>query len=301
MRKRKLKIKNTVLFVLALLITVGGLVSYGVYRNVAKSISNMYEPLHRDSEQKKAAPHDPISILLLGIDERPGDNGRPDSMIVMTVNPETKKATMTSIPRDTRVFIRSKNTFSKMNSAYTYGGIEGTVQTVEQFLDIPINYYIKVNMDGFKDIVDAVGGVTVNNRIDFTLEGVHLSKGKLHLDGKTALTYARMRKDDPRGDFGRQQRQREIINQIIHEGAQLKSLTNYQEILTALEKNIKTNLTLDKMIDIQSSYKEAAKDIKQFEIEGEDKKIDGLWFHVVTDEKRKEISKKLRRQLNLKS
>lgn len=289
------------MFVLALLITVGGLVSYGVYRNVAKSISNMYEPLHRDSEQKKAAPHDPISILLLGIDERPGDNGRPDSMIVMTVNPETKKATMTSIPRDTRVFIRSKNTFSKMNSAYTYGGIEGTVQTVEQFLDIPINYYIKVNMDGFKDIVDAVGGVTVNNRIDFTLEGVHLSKGKLHLDGKTALTYARMRKDDPRGDFGRQQRQREIINQIIHEGAQLKSLTNYQEILTALEKNIKTNLTLDKMIDIQSSYKEAAKDIKQFEIEGEDKKIDGLWFHVVTDEKRKEISKKLRRQLNLKS
>lgn len=273
MRKRKLKIKNTVLFVLALLITVGGLVSYGVYRNVAKSISNMYEPLHRDSEQKKAAPHDPISILLLGIDERPGDNGRPDSMIVMTVNPETKKATMTSIPRDTRVFIRSKNTFSKMNSAYTYGGIEGTVQTVEQFLDIPINYYIKVNMDGFKDIVDAVGGVTVNNRIDFTLEGVHLSKGKLHLDGKTALTYARMRKDDPRGDFGRQQRQREIINQIIHEGAQLKSLTNYQEILTALEKNIKTNLTLDKMIDIQSSYKEAAKDINNSKLKVKIKKL----------------------------
>lgn len=302
MRKRKLKIKNIILLVLALLMTVGGLVSYGVYRNVAKSISNMYEPLKRDSEQQNAAAsHDPISILLLGIDERPGDKGRPDSMVVMTVNPETKKTTMTSIPRDTRVFIRSKNTFSKMNSAYTYGGIEGTVQTVEQFLNIPINYYIKVNMDGFKDIVDAVGGVTVNNRIDFTLEGVHLSKGKQHLNGKTALTYARMRKDDPRGDFGRQQRQREIINQIIHEGAQLKSLANYQEILTALEKNVKTNLTLDKMIDIQSSYKEAAKNIKQIEIEGEDKKMDGLWYHIVTDEKRKEISKKLRLQLNLKS
>lgn len=65
-----------------------------------------------------------------------------------------------------------------MNSAYTYGGIEGTVETVEQFLNIPINYYIKINMDGFKDIVDAIGGVTVDNRIDFTLEGVHLSKGK---------------------------------------------------------------------------------------------------------------------------
>ncbi|MDN5386058.1 LCP family protein [Bacillus sp. LB7] len=115
------------------------------------------------------------------------------------------------------------------------------------------------------------------------------------------MTYARMRKDDPRGDFGRQERQREIINEIIHEGAQLKSLTNYQEILTALEKNIKTNLTLDKMIDIQHSYKEAAKDIKQIEIEGEDKKVDGLWYHLVTDEKRKAISKKLRQQLDLKS
>ncbi len=222
-------------------------------------------------------------------------------MIVMTINPETKKTTMTSIPRDTRVFIKSKNKFSKMNSAYTYGGIEGTVETVEQFLNIPINYYIKINMDGFKDIVDAIGGITVDNRIDFTLEGVHLSKGKQHLNGKTALTYARMRKDDPRGDFGRQERQREIINEIIHEGAQLKSLTNYQGILTALEKNIKTNLTLDKMIDIQHSYKEAAKDIKQIEIEGEDKKVDGLWYHLVTDEKRKEISKKLRQQLDLKS
>ncbi|KAA6482446.1 LCP family glycopolymer transferase [Bacillus swezeyi] len=301
MRKRKLKKKNMMLFVLALLITAGSLVSYGIYRNVAQSINNMYEPLHRDSEQKETEPHDPISILLLGIDERPGDKGRPDSMIVMTVNPKTKKTTMTSIPRDTRVFIRSKNDFSKMNSAYTYGGIEGTVQTVEQFLNIPINYYIKINMDGFKDIVDAVGGVTVNNRIDFTLEGVHLSKGKQHLDGKAALTYARMRKDDPRGDFGRQERQREIINQIIHEGAQLKSLANYQGILTALEKNVKTNLTLDKMIDIQSSYKEAVKDIKQIEIEGENKKVDGLWYHLVTDEKRRELSKKLHRQLNLNS
>ncbi|MCY8755378.1 LCP family protein [Bacillus haynesii] len=301
MRKRKLKMKNLILFVLALVITIGSVVSYGIYRTVAKSINGMYEPLHRDAEQKVAAQHDPISILLLGIDERPGDKGRPDSMIVMTVNPETKKTTMTSIPRDTRVFIKSKNTFSKMNSAYTYGGIEGTVETVEQFLNFPINYYIKINMEGFKDIVDAIGGVTVDNQIDFTLEGVHLSKGKQHLDGKTALTYARMRKDDPRGDFGRQKRQREIINEVIHEGAQLKSLTNYQEILSALEKNIKTNLTLDNMIDIQNSYKEAANDIKQIEIEGEDKKVDGLWYHLVTDEKRKEISKKLRQQLDLKS
>ncbi|MFL6978350.1 LCP family protein [Bacillus inaquosorum] len=294
--------QSIILFILALLLTIGGLTCYSIYRNVAKSVNHMYEPLHRDSKQQDdGIGHDPISILLLGVDERPGDKGRTDSMIVLTVNPETKTSTMVSIPRDTRVFMQSKNTNIKINAAYTYEGIEGTVQTVEQFLNIPINYYIKVNMEGFKDIVDAIGGITVNNDFPFTLEGVHIPKGEQHIDGKIALKYARMRKEDPRGDFGRQQRQREIINEIIHEGAQLKSLANYQGILTALEENIQTNLTLDKMIDIQRSYKEAVNNIHQIEIKGDDKKIDHLWYHVVTDETRKDLSKKLRHQLNLES
>ncbi|MCY9111877.1 LCP family protein [Bacillus atrophaeus] len=294
--------QSIILFILALLLTIGGLTCYSIYRNVAKSVNHMYEPLDKDSKQQDASiGHDPISILLLGVDERPGDKGRPDSMIVLTVNPETKTSTMVSIPRDTRVFMRSKNTNIKINAAYTYEGIEGTVQTVEHFLNIPINYYIKVNMEGFKDIVDAIGGITVNNEFPFTLEGVHIPKGEQHLDGTVALTYARMRKEDPRGDFGRQQRQREIINEIIHEGAQLKSLKNYQGILTALEKNIQTNLTLDKMIDIQRSYKEAVNNIKQIEVKGDDEKIDNLWYHVVTNETRKDLSKTLRHQLNLKS
>lgn len=300
--RRKLKMQNIILFILALLLTIGGLSYYSIYRTVAKSVNHMYEPLHRDSKSQDAViGHDPISILLLGIDERPGDKGRTDSMIVLTINPETKKSTMVSIPRDTRVFMRSKNTNIKINAAYTYEGIEGTVQTVEQFLNIPINYYIKLNMEGFKDIVDAIGGITVNNDFPFTLEGVHIPKGEQHIDGKVALKYARMRKEDPRGDFGRQQRQREIINQIVHEGAQLKSLKNYQGILTSLEKNIQTNLTLDKMIDIQSSYKEAVNNIKQIEVKGDDKKIDNLWYYVVTNETRKDLSKTLRHQLNLES
>ncbi|WP_445430195.1 LCP family glycopolymer transferase [Bacillus atrophaeus] len=294
--------QNIILFILALLLTIGGLSYYSIYRTVAKSVNHMYEPLHRDSKSQDAViGHDPISILLLGVDERPGDKGRTDSMIVLTINPETKKSTMVSIPRDTRVFMRSKNTDIKINAAYTYEGIEGTVQTVEQFLNIPINYYIKLNMEGFKDIVDAIGGITVNNDFPFTLEGVHIPKGEQHIDGKVALKYARMRKEDPRGDFGRQQRQREIINQIVHEGAQLKSLKNYQGILTSLEKNIQTNLTLDKMIDIQSSYKEAVNNIKQIEVKGDDKKIDNLWYYVVKNETRKDLSKTLRHQLNLES
>lgn len=260
----------------------------------------MYKPLLNESNQKHTiSEQDPISILLLGVDERPGDIGRSDSMIVMTVNPETETSTMVSIPRDTRAFIASKNTYNKINAAYAYGGIEGTVQTVEQFLNIPIHYYIKMNMDGFKDIVNAVGGITVNNPFAFTLEGVHIAKGKQHVNGEVSLKYARMRKEDPRGDFGRQQRQREVIEQIIHEGSQLTSLANYQKILKALEKNVQTNLTMDQMIAIQHSYKSAAKHFKQMEIPGDGGMIGDIWYYRVSEETRATLSNELRQQLKL--
>ncbi|MGE6613654.1 LCP family protein [Peribacillus sp. NPDC076916] len=279
---------------------ISGLFGYSIYYAVAKSVYHMYKPLHSDTKKQPLFnSHNPISILLLGVDERPGDVGRSDSMIIMTVNPETETTTMVSIPRDTRAFIASKNTYNKINAAYAYGGIEGTAQTIEQFLNIPIHYYIKVNMDGFKDIVDAVGGVNVNSPFPFTLEGIHISKGKQHINGEVALKYVQMRKEDPRGDFGRQQRQREVIKQIIHEGSQLTSLANYQKILKALEKNVQTNLTMDQMIAIQRSYKSASKHIKQMEIPGDGGMVGDIWYHTVNDETRSTLSNKLRQQLNL--
>ena len=90
-----------------------------------------------------------------------------------------------------------------------------SVKTVENFLDVPIDYYIEVNMEGFKDIVDAVGGIDINNDMDFTIDNVHYPKGDLHLDGEKALLFTRMRYQDTRGDFGRQMRQRQVIQAVI--------------------------------------------------------------------------------------
>lgn len=302
-KKKKAKWKRVILFGLVLLLITGGILGFNIFRTVSKSVNHMYKPLDIDlkqpSKQPSFASQDPISILLLGVDERPGDIGRSDTMVVITVNPETETSTMVSVPRDTRAFISSKNTYNKINAAYAYGGIEETVQTIEQFLNIPINYYVKVNMDGFKDIVDAVGGVTVNNPFAFTLEGVHIPKGKQHINGEVTLKYARMRKEDPRGDFGRQQRQREVIDQIIHEGSRLNSLADYKKILKALEKNVQTNLTMDQMIAIQRSHKGAAKNIKQMEVIGEGGIIGDIWYYVVSEEARTKLSNELRKQLKL--
>lgn len=295
-RRKRRKLRKILLFVLILFFTFTGLVGYGIYQTVAQSVHNMYKPLQKDTAEQQTEEYSnpkPISFLLIGVDERKGDVGRSDTLVVVNVNPETKTSTLLSIPRDTRVFIESQNSYHKINSAYVYDGVEGAVQAVEQFLDTPIDYYIKVNMEGFKDIVDAVGGVTINNPFAFNLEGVYIPEGEQHIDGEVALKYVRMRKEDPLGDFGRQKRQREVISQIIHEGTKISSLTKYPKILKVLEKNVQTNLTLNQIMDIQREYKDAVKTINQLEIEGEGKKVDGLWYYLVSEETRLEISKQL--------
>ena len=227
---------------------------------------------------------DPFSILLLGVDERKNDIGRSDTMIVMTVNPNKQSINMLSLPRDTRTDIVGHGTVDKMNHAYAYGGIPMSINTIEGFLDIPIDYYVKMNMEGFQEIVDAVGGVTVENDMDLSYKGFNYPKGTLTLQGKEALIYTRIRKEDPRGDFGRQMRQRQVIQAILNKGASLSSLTNYQSIFEALGKNVETNLTFDEMMSIQSHYRSALNSINQMSIEGKNETINGVWYFIVPDE-----------------
>ncbi len=296
-------------FMVFMLLIGGGIYFYNVYSHVASAVDKMNSPISREVSEKRKEKvefnrKDPISILMVGVDERDGDHGRTDSMLVITVNPEKKTTKILSIPRDTRTQLLysenpKKNRIDKINHAYAYGGIEMSIETVENFLNIPIDYYIEVNMEGFKDIVDAVGGINVNNKYAFELDGVTLKEGPQHLNGTKALQYARMRKADPRGDFGREERQREVISKIIQKGKSLSTLTKYDDILGALEDNIKTNLTLDDIIGIQSTYKPAAEKIDKLEIKGDGDTIDSIWYYIVDDETRQELSDQLREHLEI--
>lgn len=308
-RKRKLRVFRVTLLAIVILLVGAGVYFYNIYNDVVNAVDKMHNPLSRTVSQKRTTgvkfnKQDPITILLVGVDKRKGDSGRTDSMIVATVNPKTKTTTLVSIPRDTKTKIvsttnPSKNQITKINAAYAYGGIEMTLDTVENFLNVPIDYYVQVNMEGFKDIVNAVGGIDVDNKYAFELDGVTLKKGPQHLNGLQALEYARMRHEDPRGDFGRQDRQKEVITKVIHKGASISTLTNYNKILTALEDNIQTNLTIDDITGIQSQYKSAAKTINKVEIPGDGKNTISGWYYFVSDKTRQELSNKLRKQLNL--
>jgi polyisoprenyl-teichoic acid--peptidoglycan teichoic acid transferase len=297
-------LRFTGIFLLLILIAAGAY-AYYVYHTLNKSVDSMHDPIEREKSEKrteevKFEEKDPFSVLLMGVDEREGDKGRSDSLIVLTVNPEQESVKMLSIPRDTRTEIIGRGTLDKINHAYAFGGVEMAMDTVENFLDIPIDYYAKINMEGFEEIVNAVGGVTVQNDLAFSYDGYSFKKGELTLEGKEALAFARMRKEDKRGDFGRQLRQREVIQGIIREGASVSSLWKFDNIFNALGNNIKTNLTFEEMVSIQKNYKAASKDMEQISLDGgSGETIGGVWYYVVPDAEVQKIQGILKEHMEL--
>jgi polyisoprenyl-teichoic acid--peptidoglycan teichoic acid transferase len=297
-----LKITGIILIVL---LVGAGAYAFTVYNSLKSAVDTMHEPIERKQSEKRPEPvelveKDPFSVLMLGVDST-SDKGRTDTIIVLTVNPNTNSVKMLSIPRDTRTEIIGKGINDKINHAHAFGGVEMAMDTVENFLDIPIDYYMKVNMEGFKDIVDAVGGVTVNNALEFSEDKYHYPVGEITLTGEEALPFVRMRKQDPNGDFGRNTRQRQVIQAVIKEGASLSSLTNFPEIFSAMGTNIKTNLTFEQMVEIPKNYKTAGNNIQQLEIKGAGTKINGIYYLQIPEDERLRVQTELRAQLELES
>ena len=298
-KKKRRGLKITIGVILLLLIGAGAY-GFSVYNTVASTLKKTHTPLNRsESEQRSIdlSTGDPISILLMGVDEREGDRGRPDSLILLTLNPTDESLKMVSIPRDTYTEIIGKGIKDKVNHAYTYGGVDMSITTIENFLDVPIDYYVEVNMNGFKDLVDAVGGVTVNNTLDFSYEGFHFPVGQLELDGEEALKFSRMRMLDPRGDFGRQERQQKIIQAFIKEAAQVKTMTNYGDILAVIGNNVNTNLSFEEMKIIQANYSQARHNLEHLQINGSGKEEKDVYYYLVPDAERTKLSKILKEHL----
>ncbi|MGE6203815.1 LytR family transcriptional regulator [Guptibacillus hwajinpoensis] len=290
--------------ILGVLVIAGGGYAYYLYDSVKDTASDMHEPISRETstlrtEKVETKEKDPISILLMGVDERENDQGRSDTMIMITVNPNDNSMMMFNIPRDTRTEIIGRGTVEKMNHAYAYGGVEMAMDTVENFLDVPIDYYFKVNMEAFEDVVSALNGVTVNNPFAFDYGGYTFPKGEVSLNADEALAFSRMRYEDPKGDLGRNDRQREIIKAIIDKGANVGSINKIDDLLEAVGSNVKTNMTFKEMNDIFKNYKGARNNMETFEIDGTGEMIDGLWYYIVSDQEKQSITQKLKEHLEI--
>nr|WP_289038013.1 LCP family protein [uncultured Allobacillus sp.] len=285
--KKGLKI---VLIVLGVLLLAGIIYFAYLYKQVDDAVSEMYQPLDSDQEKKEEIEQrfkdkDTINALLLGVDQREGDKGRSDTMIFLSLNPDTNKMLMLSIPRDTYVNIPGRG-MDKINHAYAFGNSELSVQTVEDFLDTTVHFYGKVNMEGLKDGVDALGGVTVHNDRQFNQSGKTFETGELHLDGDEALAYSRMRKQDPKGDMGRNDRQQQIIDAMIDKGMSFGSFTKVQDILDALGTNVETNLQMGEMRKLFMDYRGTRSETIREEVNGSGSRMNGIWYYVVSDEEK---------------
>lgn len=300
-KTKKIKKRRWFMFSMAIVFIVGALYVMVLFPKATSTLDEIHEPLTREVSAKRTEKvilekQEPLSILLLGVDERQDDKGRSDTMVVLTVNPNQQSTKMVSIPRDTYTEIAGLGKSDKINHAYAFGGIEMAMETVEQLLDIPIDYVVQINMEGFKDIVDALNGINVDN--DFAFED--FKKGEITLSGDQALEYVRMRKEDPNGDFGRQNRQKQVLKSILAKTASANSLFNYSKIFDALGDNVKTNMSFSEMMDVQSNYRSAINSIEQINFEqGGGKTMNGIWYYMMDDGELTDIQSFLKNHLEM--
>jgi len=300
-----------IIFSIVAVLVIGMIgVAAKLYFDVSNSIQETYQSVERDREDRlrekdvDLSQKDSFSVLLMGIDT--GDlgrveQGRSDTMMVATISPQDNQTTVVSIGRDSYVDIVGHGTTDKINHAYAFGGPAMAMNTVEKFLDIPIDHYVSINMAGLKELVDAVGGIEVDNEITFSQDGFDFAIGRTSLNGEQALAYSRMRYEDPNGDYGRQERQRKIVEGIVKKVLSLDGITQYQTILNAVEQNMKTDMSFDDMRTLAFNYRSAFQTIKQDQLQGEGFMQDGISYQRVSDEELARVQKELKAQLNLEN
>lgn len=252
-----------------------------------------------DSE---STSNETLSVLLLGVDT--GDlgrieQGRSDVMMVMTVNPNTEKITLTSIPRDAYVMLADYNYMDKINHAYAFGGPEMSIATVENWLGIEIDHYVAVNMAGLKEIVDAVGGITVVPPTSFEISGYNFTAGvETTLDGEQALAYSRERYNSG-GDYARQERQRQVVFAVLKKASSAMLTMQAENILSSLSSNIQTDLSVFQMLPLFLQYRNATNNIEFYQLSGSGSMIDGVYYDLIDEGSLNELMTRLAVELEM--
>ena len=219
------------------------------------------ERMNFDTELIKA--RDKSTVLIMGVDVRKDDTGRSDTMMVATVDPKYDRASLMSIPRDTRVRIYGYG-FDKINAAFAYGGEPLAEKTVENFLGIDIDHYIIVDVKSFVKIIDAIGGIDINVEKRMKYEDpwddngglyINIFPGRQHMDGKKAVTYVRYR--DSEGDIGRIERQQKFIQACMDKVMSPSFIPRIPAVIREVFDAIDTDMTVRQLMELAGALKAA--------------------------------------------
>lgn len=309
-KRRRILLKRILLFssILGMCVAIYFIVQlWGVF---AKGHDELAKSKLRENQVN--LEKDPFAILLIGSDARKegSHNWRPDVLIVAAINPKKKTMKMVSIPRDSWVEIANTNGGkSKINHAAFYGHehgvdpVQNTRETVEQFLHIPIDHYAKVNFKGFMDTIDGLGGIEVNNQREFSMTSfggkkLHFPKGRQHLNGEQALAYARMRKQDPLGDKGRNIRQQEVLNEIMKKMVSFQGISQFKDLSDKVGENVSYSVKLTDIVPLMSIYDNIPKsNIETITIQTTSERREGQAVEIISEEEQKRVSQIFQKQL----
>lgn len=220
---------------------------------------------------------EPFNVYITGIDQWEEEKGldleRSDVNMIVTVNPRTKKVLLTSIPRDSYVKLHTAQQMDKLTHTGVYG-VEETLDTVEDWMGIDINYYVKMNFTAVRDIINAMGGIRVYSPVAFdsSLKGYHYEKGWNDLGGREALYFARERHAFEGQDSIRVENQQRVMKAIIKKMTSSTALlTNYGKVLDAAGNNLTTNMSADEMKELVKMQlaELAAWDVQSQKLKGE--------------------------------
>lgn len=314
--KKKKRNRRIVIWIITpLLVFALSAVAYGtfLYKKAESVVNKSYKPVEVASKRKvKANPKlDNVSILLMGIDDSEtrhfGKGTRTDALMVVTLNKKENSVKLLSIPRDSYVQIPGRAKKTKINEANAYGGTKLAIETVQDLLDIPIDYYVKMNFNAFLDVVKAIDGIEVNVPYKLVEQDSHdrqgairLQPGLQHLNAEEALALARTRHYD--SDIQRGLRQQEILKAIMKKTASVDSIPKEGKVIDAVGKNMETNLTFDDMKSL-TSYATSGKNLNftTLHLEGKDSTINGIYYYQLDPHSVANTKLELQTSLNITS
>ncbi|MFD1037162.1 LCP family protein [Virgibacillus byunsanensis] len=305
-------------FTLLFFLSIGVGYTLNLYNKTEDIVTDSHQEVGRDNEisqlrEEGVDPVDPVednvSVLFIGIDNSEirdyEDGSRSDALLLATFNKEKSSVKLLSIPRDSYVYVPEIGYFTKINHAHFYGGPKATIETVEEFFHVPVDYFVRVNFDAFIDVVDSLGGITYDvpyemqeMNSDDTENAIHLYPGAQNLTGEEALALARTRKYD--SDIERGERQQEIIKTIAKKATSASSIFKLEEVIDAVGANMNTNLTFNEMKSFLSYGLDTNVNIETVNLIGDGKfKEDDLWYFEVDEYSRSQVQTELREHLSL--
>ncbi|MGD6875886.1 LCP family protein [Bacillus infantis] len=317
--RKKRKFRRRIFFFLfvPLLVLILAATTYGafLYTKAQSVVDEAYNPVERNNKRETEVNPDidNISILFAGIDDSNvrnySEGSRTDALVLATFNEKSKSVKLLSIPRDSYVYIPSRGYKDKINHAYGEGGIASTIETIEETLEIPIDYYVNMNFNAFIEVVDALGGIEADVPYELSEKdsqdkhnAINLQPGIQQLSGEEALALARTRKQD--NDIERGKRQQEIIKAVIKKAAHIGSLSKYSNVMEAIGDNMSTDLSFDEMKALLDYAAEGSSlKVETLSLAGEDGYINNgsidVYYYLLDDDALKETKHTLKEHLGL--